>query len=144
MVLQPSAKPCCTTMQLTRKDNVEITSSLLEIRRPTIQNIEETVTAAKDDNVHVIRATDILRRDGKIIGYLSIANIPSVHMWFHSKRATPRDYLTAMAHIDGVLSKQGIEDYWLPVESTSKLLPFVERLGYVKSNFDNVFIKTLK
>lgn len=122
-----------------------MTSALMEIRRPTPESLAATCKIAlEEDNVHVIRATDILQRDGQIVGYLSIANIPCVHMWFRKKKAVMHDYLTAMAHFEGVLAKNQVQDFWLPCESTSPLLKFIPEAGYVKSNFDNMFIKQLK
>ena len=119
------------------------TSALLNIRPACVENIKPLVEAAAEDNVHVIRATNVLEREGRIIGYLSIGNMPSVHMWFSKQHATKRDYLTAVSFYEGALAQQGVQDFWLPVESTSGLFPFVEKLGYAKSNFDNVFVKQL-
>ena len=122
---------------------METSEVLLQIRPANGSNIKRLVEAAAEDNVHVIRATNIIERGDKVIGYLSIANMPSVHMWFSKQHATKRDYLTAMAFFEGSLADKGVQDFWLPVESTSGLFPFVEKLGYTKSNFDNVFVKQL-
>lgn len=122
---------------------MEPSEALLEIRPANESNIKRLVEAAAVDNVHVIRATNVIERGGKVIGYLSIANVPSVHMWFSKQHARKRDYLTAMTYFEGALADKGVQDFWLPVESTSGLFPFVEKLGYVKSNFDNVFVKQL-
>ena len=122
---------------------METSEALLQIRPANESNIKRLVDAAAEDNVHVIRATNIIERGDKVIGYLSIANMPSVHMWFSKQHATKRDYLTAMTFFESSLADKGVHDFWLPVESTSGLFPFVEKLGYAKSNFDNVFVKQL-
>jgi hypothetical protein len=118
-------------------------NALLEIRPPNKENLARLVTDAKEHNVQVIHATDILERGGEIVGYVSIGSMPVVHMYFNPTKAVPQDYLTMMAYWEGVLARNNIHDFWLPCESTSKLLPFVERLGYMKTPLDNVFLKHL-
>jgi hypothetical protein len=118
-------------------------SALLQIRPSTKGLLARLIANAKENNVQVIHATDILERGGEIIGYVSIGSMPTVHMYFDPRKAVHQDYLTAMAYWEGVLARNQIHDFWLPCESTSKLLPFVEKLGYTKTPLDNMFFKHL-
>lgn len=118
-------------------------NALIEFRRPTQALLDEAKPLVERDRGILMRATDIVIKEGKVIGYVSIGDIPSVHMWFDAEKAQPRDYLTTMSYFEGVLARSGVTAFWMPCESTSKLLPFVERLGYTKTNYENNFIKTL-
>lgn len=119
-------------------------SALLEIRPPNPQSLARLIELGKEQHVTIIHATNILERGGELIGYISIGSMPSVHMFFDKNKATPHDYLTAMSYWEGALAANNVEAFWLPCESTSPLMQYVEKLGYIKSNFDNVFAKKLK
>lgn len=118
-------------------------NALIEFRRPTQPLLDEARPLVARDNATIIRATDMVVKGGKVIGYLSIADVPTVLMWFDREHTTPHDYLTCASYWEGVMNRSGIVDYFLPCESTSELINFIPRLGHVKTNYDHVFIKRM-
>lgn len=121
----------------------DISPALLNFRPPTHDRVERVAPIIKDAGGELFRATDIIERGGKVIGFLGIGAVPAVHVWMNKEHAKMRDHLQVLSYIEGTLARQGVVDFFLPVESTSSLYPFIERGGYIKAHEGTLFIKRL-
>lgn len=116
---------------------------LLQIRPATPDCLEKLTQAAQEDNHAVLWPTDVLSKNGQVVGYVSIANMPAVHMWLHTQKVNVRDSMTVFSYINGLLARQGVKHYWLPCQTKSPLFPFVERVGFHSTDYDHLFIGDL-
>src|ERR1035437_8965335 len=122
-----------------------IDNAIREIRPATRDNIGYVIDRAKEDgNSGVIAATDVIMKEGKIIGYLGINSMPYVQVWMHTKESKIRDAMQSLTFIEGTLARQGAESVALPCHESSNYTPYLEKLGYERLNYDCVFAKKLR
>ena len=123
-----------------------ITDPLVHLIPATVDNVNEhLVPAAEKNNAGIWAATHLIVKDEECVGYVSIGALPFVATWMHRTKLRNRECLGVLNFVENhVAATLGSDNLILPVHTGSAMLPFVERLGYVKTEFDYVFIKNLK
>jgi hypothetical protein len=122
-----------------------MTDPFLHIMPASQQLVEDYVyPEAEKDHHGVINATQVVVKDGEVIGYLSIGAVPAVYMWLHTKKTMPRDTQVIVSFIEShVLATTGNDKLIMPCQSSSPLYPYLARVGYIESDYDHVFFKNL-
>lgn len=99
---------------------------------------------AKEDDHQLIAPSHVVEKDGNIIGFLSIAQIPNVLMWLHTERATPRDAAAVANFFECWLLDRGARTFVVPCLETSPFFPYISQLDYVNIGKTNLFLKVPK
>ena len=102
------------------------------------------VRAAAEDGHSVLEATHIIKKDGRICGFLAVGSVPMFFGWLHSDRTTNRDSLTALEFVEAEAKAHGARFIFLPTGSESPLTPYLPKVGFHKLKFDQVWIKQLQ
>lgn len=98
--------------------------------------------AGADDHV-VIAPTHVMLRGGDVIGYLSIAGMPTVHAWFDSTIKNPRHSRNMIAHGETALRESGVRQYFVCCAKSSPFFPRMAELGFQWVGETNFFAKSL-
>ena len=84
--------------------------------------LEELLKLAAEDAHGVMYPTHVIRKEGKIVGYISICTTPLVNVWLDSKQVVARDSVQLLNTLENVMRMTGRESYII--------FPNMERLGY--------------
>ena len=98
----------------------------------TSENIEAAIAAAKADDHGTCGITDVVMKDGEIVGHLSIGGVPQVLLWLDRKKTNPRDSLFTMNFYESIAMRNGWKTLIVPCAEDSPLEPYLERVGYEK------------
>ena len=105
-------------------------------------DLEQLSVAAKEDEHLVLAPTHVLEKDGKLVGFLSIAAIPTVFVWMHSKQTGPKDAICVQNFLDNVMFQNNYV-YMVPCKQDSPFYSVMEKLGYAFSFIGGIFFKSL-
>jgi hypothetical protein len=105
---------------------------LLPHLRPIRPHELEPLRAAAAADAHeVIDPTHVLVREGKIIGYASLAHhVSLVNCWISSAEAGPLDSLCALSAVESLVAEHGSRGIVLPCDTKSPFYSKLARLGY--------------
>jgi hypothetical protein len=107
-------------------------------------NIKPIVTAAAEDAHSALFPSQMLIKDGEIVGYLAINTIPTATVWFHSQKMLPRDTFQAAQFIENYVAGQGGGAVMIPVPENSPLCKYMNPSGYMEANGNHrLFLKNL-
>lgn len=117
-----------------------------QIHPVLIDKIPLIQEAAKADNHAVFAPTDVIIRDGQIVGALEIASTPCVFWWMHTDRTTIRDSIMAYQFYENQVRRLGAKHVVVPCPTDS---PFYQLLSNPKSGYMElpktvVFMKQLR
>ena len=109
------------------------------------QDVADLHAAAKEDNHSVVLPTHVLRKDGKIVGYLSAGPVqmPCVLAWFSTKEMTARESFHIVNGIECQVSHAGGQAIMWPIPKDSPFYPLMESMGYKNCGEYTLFIKPL-
>jgi hypothetical protein len=99
--------------------------------------------AASDGDHHVIGVTDLVTKDGKVIGYMSIGGITYVHGWMDTRVATARDSYEVLRHVENSVLRWGNDLICIPVPAASPLHDYLPKVGYTGYRTMTTFYKRL-
>ena len=105
--------------------------------------LRELHEAAGEDNHTVLSPTHIMVRDGKLIGYLSLNGLPTVHAWFDSGHKHALDSLKMIEHGETIFRQQGVRNFAVACAEQSPFAPHMERMGFKKLGTTVLWMKTL-
>lgn len=117
--------------------------NILSIRPTKQEDLNEMVTLARADNHEIIMPTHTVRKGETMLGYLSIAAMPTVLVWMHTQRTQVRDSLGVLSFFEGMVAASGASGLILPVMEHSPYRPLIEKVGYVNAGNASFLIKKL-
>ncbi len=104
---------------------------MTRIRQAKTDDIPILEKLAKADDHALILPTHVIERDKNMIGYLSVACIPTVIIWMDSVRANIRDSMAVMNFYENTVADRGGTCVIIPCNEKSPFRPYVEKVGYV-------------
>lgn len=107
-----------------------LAKTMTRIRLCKIDDLGILEKLAKADDHAVLYPTHIVERDDQMLGYLSIANVPTVLVWLDSTRAVIRDSHAVMNFYENVISDRGGQAVIVPCTEKSPFRPYIEEVGY--------------
>ena len=110
------------------------------IRPYRAEDKDELIRNAEEDGHGVYYPSFVLEKDGRIVGYLSMA-VPVVLSWQDSKRMKPIDSVQEIGFIEGCLSQSPF--ICIPCDNESPYMRFLPKFGYLAYTKPvTMFIKT--
>lgn len=100
------------------------------VRVTSVAELEELKERAAEDQHRVVLATHLVRKDGKIVGYGSIAPAPIVNVWLDSKRVEAIESARLLRRLTDGLSFSGARHVLMPCADSSPFYPVMEKLGF--------------
>lgn len=97
-----------------------------------IRNSQQEIAveqAAAADSHALLAPTHAVKKDGKVIGYVSILAMPVVHVWMDREAATVRDSLAMLAQTEAIVRDRGAHQYYMPCQENSPYFPLLEKVG---------------
>lgn len=99
----------------------------IDIRPFRPEDGPELVAAAKADGHEVYYPSFVFTKDGKIVGYYSVA-VPIVLSWQDSKAMNAVDSIKELGHIEGALANMPFVA--IPCDPDSPYMHFLPKQGY--------------
>jgi len=114
-------------------------------RLRTEEDVKELNAAAKADNHSVVLPSHVLRKDGKIVGYFSVAppGMPCVLAWLSTKDMPARESFHLINGIECQVAHAGCQAIMWPIPKDSPFYPLMEQMGYKNCGQYELFIKPL-
>lgn len=113
-----------------------VTEKHIKVRPYREADKVELNIAASEDKHGVAAPTHVVLKEGKIVGYLSINAVPTVLMWMHTKNIKVRDSLDVATFFENFISAQGFLGCLVPMQNSSPIEPYMEKVGYVLASPD--------
>lgn len=112
------------------------------LRTCSQDQVNNALTIAKYDNHDVICPTDLILKDGKVVGYMSIGAVPMVVGNFSTQHLRARDSFNLIHIAEQRLELAGAPSVIFPIELGSPFHQLFPEMGYKKlaTNID-IFIK---
>lgn len=107
----------------------------------TKEDYEAAIQAAIDDNDMMVFPTHTVRKNGEIVGSISMARIPLVLFWNHKEKVKARDSLIINNTVESILNNNGTNNYFVACNSNSPYYGHVEKFGYKPVWPTNIFVK---
>lgn len=109
-------------------DRLARTMTRIRLCKP--EDVELLVKVAKADDHAVLYPTHVVERDNNLLGYISIANVPTVLVWLDTTRSNIRDSHAVMNFYENVVSDRGGQAVIIPCNDKSPFRPYIEQVGY--------------
>jgi len=103
-------------------------NSLITIRPYHADDGRELNENAKADGHAVYFPSSVIVKDGRIVGYLSINQLPLILSWQDSKLMGPTDSLKEIGFIEGALINY--KTFCIPCDPESPYMRFLPKAGY--------------
>ncbi len=113
-------------------------------RIKTAEEFNELVEKSKSDNHGVYAPTHIVKKNGEVLGYFSIAaSVPIVLAWLSTQKVQPRDSISLINSVENHVAMGGASHVAFPVPKSSPFHEHMEKLGYKPAGEYTFFIKEL-
>ncbi len=106
-------------------------SYMTQIRKATDSDLPILSKLAAADDHAVVFPTHVVERDHQMIGYLSVANVPTVLVWLDTHRANIRDSMACMNLYENMVAGVGAPAVIIPCSEKSPFRSLVEQVGYL-------------
>jgi hypothetical protein len=121
-----------------------ISQHTMQIRPVKPEDLERIVAAAKEDDHAAVAPNFFMRRNGEVVGCMSVGVLPLVFFWMHSKKTTARDSVQAATFFENILAMNGAQNVVVPVPKTSPFHGVMSAGGYAAFGENTLFHKTLE
>lgn len=115
----------------------------VKFRPATLEAIPSVEAVAKEQDHTVIAATDILEKDGKVVGYLSVGGMPMILGWVSTQDVPKRETFHIVNTTECVAARLGWNLICVPMPKHSPFHQVMEELGYHNGGSYDLFTKTL-
>lgn len=105
--------------------------------------LEELTKAAALEGHGVFFPTEVIKKQGRHIGWLSRVNPPNMWLWLSSTQASPRESLEVIHLVETVQRTLGCPGITVPCKESSPFYPILGRLGYNDLGTYHIFYKDL-
>jgi hypothetical protein len=96
----------------------------------TLEHEKQVLQSAKEDNHSNMYPTHVIERHGEIIGASSIARVPLLLVWHHSKKVSAKDSMHLKLVYDSIMETKGFPRYFIACDETSPYNSHMIKLGY--------------
>lgn len=101
----------------------------------TKEQLDAILVAAKEDNDGCILPSHYVEKDGEIVGAASLAVVPVLLIWNHSKKVSPRDSIQLKHTYEALMEERGYKKFMILCNKNSPYNAHMKALGY-KSVWD--------
>lgn len=106
------------------------------------QDLPELLNNAAEDYHPVVLPNYTLRKEGRIVGYVSI--VPTAHAWIDTQRVTAFDtFRRVFPFTEEQIRARGFKHMFYVTGKQSNLTPFASRIGYDRIGSTELFSKRL-
>ena len=103
--------------------------------------LERVHQLAIEDNHDVVNPTDLVIKNGEIVGYMSIASSPMVMGHFSTKKMHARDSFSLIQIAEHVVHRMGSKNVLWPIGKDSPFHKYFTEMGYKKLATVDLFVK---
>ncbi len=107
------------------------------------EDVAQLEYLAKLDDHVVVGPTHVVKKDGELLGYISLGSIPMVLLWMDTKRAKVRDSLCVQNFIENMARNGGARQLCIPCATKSPCRPYMDKLGYTSYGQQDLMIKSI-
>lgn len=97
--------------------------------------------SAKADGHVALAPTHVIWKEGQIVGCVSVASIPLIIPWMHTKLVGPRDSVNVLNATENLLYAAGHQVWAMPCMANSPYFKFMESFGYLNTGLTTLFFK---
>lgn len=105
--------------------------------------VDRLHAAAAADNHAVLNPTHVVLKGEAIVGYGSLAGLPTLHLWVDSKRVNAMESMRLLETTEVLLAEGGCRAVCVPCSEESPFYAHMERLGYTKLGRTVLFVKNV-
>jgi len=120
---------------------------MLEVRKiKSKEELDYASKVAEKDGHHVPYATHIIyNKEGEVVGLWSLASVPLVLVWHHTKEIKKIDSMYLAETYAALMDDKGYNDFFIACDKDSPYHKHMDKFGYESCNWDtSMFIKRLK
>lgn len=103
--------------------------------------------AAKDNHAVLFPSHVIQNAENKVVGYFSLARMPTVNVWTSTKETTAKESLHLLSCLDSLmadmLKTNPAPIYAMPCQEDSPYFELMEKMGFQKLGGTVMFVKNL-
>lgn len=96
----------------------------------TKEEIEAVLKAAREDSDGIVLPSHVVEKDGEIVGAASLAVVPVVMVWSHSKKLGPKESIILKHTYDALMEEKGLPKYIVLCNKHSPYNPVMKSLGF--------------
>ena len=124
--------------------NDQHVSKIPTLRKIHDADLKEVVAqAAKDDNDNMQMPSQVVRKDGEIVGGWQIAQIHLVLAWHHTQKVNAKDSMIINSTVESMMSTMGINQWFMACNSHSPFMSHMEKFGFNPIWPTNIFHKEI-
>lgn len=116
---------------------------MIQIHEATITDSDRIRNAAHRDGAAPIASTHWIEKEGEVVGAVSLGVVKQTFIWI-GKKLRARDSRRIEQFIVDESKRQGHTILSIAVDSQSKMVPYMEKLGYIPFGEVKLFIKPLQ
>lgn len=124
---------------------IELPEKFLHIKPYIGGNLGAIQKVAQLDNHTVMNPTQVIERNGEIIGALEISSSVPVLVWMDTKKTTIRDSIEVMRFYENFIFAHNVPNktILLPCSLTSPYIEYLRnpKLGYISGGNFELFVK---
>ena len=121
---------------------------MIEVRKiKTKEELEYASKVAEDDmGVAVPLPTHVLyNKEGEVVGLWSLASIPLVLAWSHTKKMKRIDSMYHNETLAALMDEKGYKDFFIACDKDSPYYKHMDKFGYESLGWEtSIFFKNLK
>ena len=92
--------------------------------------LDQVIDAARADGDNIIHPSHKVVKNGEIVGAASLAVIPLVLLWQHTKKFTPRDSGYLKLTYDALMDTKGAKNYFIACNKHSPYNSHMKQMGF--------------
>jgi hypothetical protein len=117
----------------------------IQLERIKDGEFETLIELAKKDKHGVYVPTHVVKRDGKIHGYMSVGSpgVPVIFAWLNTEEVRPRESFELINMVENHVALNGAFSVAFPVPKDSPFHGNMEALGYTNCGNYDFFVKKL-
>jgi hypothetical protein len=107
------------------------------------EELAKVLQAAKEDNDGCSLPTHVVEKNDEIVGCASIALVPVLMMWHHTKKIGPKESMQLKNTYESILEEKGVNQYIILCNKNSPYNQHMEKFGYESVWETEVFTKNI-
>jgi hypothetical protein len=107
------------------------------------ERLVELQANAAADNHKVVAPTHVAMKNGEVVGYLSHGAIPTVLVWFDTKKVSAGDSTQLIVKMEEIAMSKGYPAIAVPCSESSPYFPYMPKFGYHDLAQMHMFVRQL-
>jgi hypothetical protein len=95
-----------------------------------VQELSDVLALAREDNDGCSLPTHVIEKNNELVGCASIALVPVLMVWHHTKKIGPKESMQLKNTYDSIMEEKGINSYIILCNKNSPYNQHMKRLGY--------------